>query len=323
MGRAGLEKVLITSAAGKVPLVRAMQAAVGRINPEARVIAGDLDALAPARHVADDFWQMPRLEAVTRTALIEACQERGIRMILPTRDGELGFWADARCQFAAAGIDVIVSCSTAVERCTDKLAFAQWGAVEGLPVIAASLDPAALGSSALVVKERYGAGARGIGLNLTHKTAQVFAKGLSAPIYQPMIEGPEISVDAYMTLSGDVHGLVLRRRDRVAGGESQVTTTFRDAKLEAQAAIVLNALAMSGPVVMQAIVTETGIEVIEVNARFGGASTASLPVGLDMLYWALLERQQPESPLPEFVRLDRDVRQVRVPQDMLIDDPDF
>jgi carbamoyl-phosphate synthase large subunit len=320
---AGLGHVLVTSASRKAPLVRALQAAARRIDPGAKVVAGDVDPDAPARYVADVFWQMPRLDESCPAALVEGCLARGVRTVLPTRDGELRFWADAKPALAAEGIAVIVSQADAVTRCLDKLAFAEFGLAQGLPVIPASIDPAALEADRLVVKERSGAGSRGIGLNLTPEAARAHAAGLSAPIFQPWAPGPEVSVDAYLTAAGAVHGLVLRRRDRVVAGESQITTTFRDARLEAQAVAVLEALGLAGPVVMQAIVTETGLAVIEVNARFGGASTASLAVGLDALFWALLERLRPGAPLPPFERRPGEIRLVRAPQDIVIDGPDL
>lgn len=318
-----LGSVLMTSAARKVPLLRALRDAALRIDPEARVIAGDIDPEAPTRYLADDFWTMPKLDTLGLEALVAKCHARGIRTILPTRDGELGYWSAAQPALAEAGIAVIVSKPDAVARCLDKVAFAEWGRAEGLPVIPTATAPDVFGAGPLVVKERFGAGSRALGLGLSVEDARAHAARLTAPIFQPQVEGPEISVDAWMTATGAVHGLVLRRRDRVVGGESQITTTFQDPVLEGQSADVLACMGLSGPAVMQAIVTDAGLAVIEVNARFGGASTASLSVGLDMLYWSLFERTQPNAPLPLFERRAGEIRQVRVPQDIVIHDPDL
>ena len=104
---------------------------------------------------------------------------------------------------------------------------------------------------------------------------------------------------------------------------SFIATLHGDARLE----IVVNQLSTQVrgelAVVMQAIVTEAGIAVIEVNARFGGASTASLSVGLDMLYWSLFERARPGAPPPAFDRRLGEIRQVRVAEDIVIRDPDL
>src|SRR3546814_2420189 len=109
----------------------------------------------------------------------------------------------------------------------------------------------------------------------------------------------------------------------IVSGESQINTSVRDSELEAQAAAILGETGLNGPVVRQAILTDRGLAVIEVDPRFGGASTASIEVGLDVFYWALLDRLHPDMPLPAFERSTGEIRQVRVPQDIIIHDPNF
>lgn len=318
----GARNVLITSASRKAPLLHAMQKAIRRIDPQALVIAGDLDPEAPARYVADGFWQMPRLIDHELPALIEGCHARGIGVILPTRDGELSFWACHRARLSEAGISVIVSNFDSIERCLDKLSFAHFGREAGIPVIETGETPESVGDGPYVVKERFGAGSRGIGLNLSLDDARHHAKMLKTPIYQPLVPGPEISIDGWLDRNGAVVGVVLRRRDRVVGGESQITTTFRNEALERQAVRAIEALDLRGPVVMQAIVDGEAMQIIECNPRFGGASTTSIAAGLDSLYWSLTEAFGHGQP-PVFNRLAGEVRQVRLPVDMVLHDPDL
>jgi carbamoyl-phosphate synthase large subunit len=319
-GPARAPNVLVTSAARKVPLVRAMQTAARTLDPASRVVAGDVDPRALTRHVADAFWAMPRTDEAALDALLEGCRARAIGVVVPTRDGELAFWAAARERFARAGVEVVVASVETVARCLDKLAFARFGAARGLPFIPAAEHPDELGPGPYVVKERRGAGSRRLGLGLDRAAALAHGATLDAPIYQPFVDGPELSVDAWMDRGGVPRGVVLRRRDVVVDGESQVTTTFRDPALETAAVAILRALELRGPAVMQAIHTPDGLRVIEVNARFGGASTASIAVGLDLLYWSLLEAHDPAA-TPRFARAAREVRQVRLPADILVHDP--
>jgi len=318
----GRGHVLLTSASRKAPLVRALRQACLRLKSEARVIAGDLDPLSPARLESDDFWQMPRLGEDVLDELIAGCRARGISVVLPSRDGELEFWARHREAFAAAGIEVVVSTPEAIARCRDKLAFARFGDEHGLPMIPAAETPQPFGDEPLVVKERFGAGSRGLGLNLTRLQALDHARMLESPVYQPFVAGPEISIDGWVDRHGRVAGVVLRRRDRVVSGESQVTTTFRDAALEEQAVRVLAALQLRGPVVLQAIVVDGGLRVIECNPRFGGASTASIAVGLDSLYWSLAEALGDTDP-PFFNRSPGEIRQIRMPVDRVVHGSDL
>ena len=313
---------LVTSASRKAPLVRAMKDALSQISENNRVIAGDIDVMAPSQFEADGFWHMPRLSDSALGELIEGCRTRGISIILPTRDGELDFWSRHRETFLEAGIEIIVSSPEAVERCLDKLKFSRFGCDFGFPIIPSAVTPDEFGNVPLVVKERYGAGSRGLGLDMTYQQAIEHAITLDEPIFQPYVMGPEISIDGWLSKRGQVVGVVLRRRDRVVAGESQVTTTFRDARLEAQAIEILSATGLRGPVVLQAIVVDGGLQVIECNPRFGGASTTAIAAGLNSLYWSLAEALG-EDQAPTFHRRSDEVRQVRLPVDRVIYGTDF
>jgi carbamoyl-phosphate synthase large subunit len=266
---------------------------------------------------------MPHLIDNDISQLIDECHKRSVTIVLPTRDGELDFWSYHRDRFAKAGIEVIISSQEAIKRCRDKLEFAHYGLSADLPIIPTALSPEQFPDQAfLVVKERFGSGSRDLGLNLTHDQAKEHAKQLEQPIFQPFIAGEEISIDSWIAKNGDVAGVVLRRRDRVISGESQVTTTFRDASIEAQAMQVIASLQSRGPVVLQAIVSDGVLQVIECNPRFGGASTASIAVGLDSLYWSLAEAVD-SGFQAVFHRSSHEVRQVRTPVDLLIHDSHF
>jgi carbamoyl-phosphate synthase large subunit len=317
-------KVLVSSASRKVPLVRAMQAAVRQIDPQGQVVAGDLQAGALSAVVADDFWAMPPTRDEQLPALLQGLRARGIRCVLPTRDGELDFWARHAETLQREGIAVLVAPAAALGLCMDKLAFARFGAERGLPFIPAALHPDELGPGPYVVKERHGAGSRSLGLDLDREAALAHARGLQAPIFQPLVRGHEISIDGWLDRRGRCKGVVLRRRDRVVNGESEVTTTFGDAVLEARSVQILEALGLGGPVVMQAMIDAAGaMHVIECNARFGGASTTSLAVGLDSLHWSLRQALGEDLSALPFLRAPGQVRQVRLPTDLLIHDPDL
>jgi carbamoyl-phosphate synthase large subunit len=314
-----LRHVLVSSAARKVPLVRAVVDAARRLSPDIKVLAGDVDPSAPAGLVADGFLTLPRTEPANAAALVDLCVGNGIGTVIPTRDGELQFWADHARLFEEAGIDVIVSSPAAIRLSLDKRAFAQHGQAHGLPVI--PVLEQAEGAGPFVVKERFGAGSASIGLRLDAAAAAQHALRLDDPLIQPFVAGEESSVDAWFDRHHRLKGLVLRRRDRVAAGESVVTTTYRDAHVEAECKRLLESMQLRGPVVAQVLRDADGrCHVIEVNARFGGASTTAIAAGLDLWFWTLCEADGGDASELTFRRSPGEVRQVRVPCDLHIHD---
>lgn len=295
--RAGLgnSAILVTSSGRKLALLEAMQQAARRVHPGLRLIAGDAAANVPARYLAPDFWMMPPTDNSCCSELLNGCRERGIKMILPTRDAELPFWARHRADFAAVGVQVLVSAPEAVAVCHDKLRFAEFGRKHGFLCIPTTTDLAELVSSqhasrTFVVKERFGAGSKNIGLNLSEKAARQHALTLANPVFQPFLEGREISIDAWLDRHSRLHGMILRSRDLITHGEAQITTTFQNQELATLAAKIVTSMQLRGPVVLQLILDAQGHpHILECNPRFGGASTAAIAAGLDLCYLSVLE----------------------------------
>lgn len=321
-----LEKpaILLTSAGAKIPMLQAAREAWLRLFPQGEIIAGDSQQLVVSKAFADSFWQMPVTAQSNKAELRRGCLERNIKAILPSRDAELMFWAENKDYFAEAGVEVIVSTSAGIARCLDKLAFADFGRQLHLPFIPTSLHLDDISAKQFVVKERFGAGSKSIGLAMTKAQAIEHARLLQAPIYQPMQSGFEISVDAWLNNDGSVKGVVLRRRDKVVAGESQITTTFTDTAVTLKVSYILEQLQLSGPVVMQAIIDSKGLpHIIECNSRFGGASTLSIAAGLDSLYWSFLSAMRPDIKLPDFNPTKGQIRQLRYSMDTYQYDSDI
>jgi len=314
-------KILVSSAAGKVPLVRAMQKAVKQIDPNGRVVAGDMNQQSLTALVADGFWLMPPTHDDKLEDLIGGLRAQQINIVLPTRDGELLFWSRHAERLKAEGVHVIVSEHQPLLRCLDKLDFSAFGKANNLPFIPSSDRIEDITCDRLVVKERYGAGSRAIGINLDRTQAVAHSTMLEQPIFQPYIEGIEFSVDAWVSKEHRVKGLILRRRDKVVNGESQITTTFTNRLIEEQVRNVIESLELCGPIVLQVLLDANGgLHVIECNARFGGASTIGIAAGLNSFYWSILETQGVSADDCSFSRMIGEIRQIRVPSDIYIYD---
>lgn len=318
-GDAAALHVLVTSISKKVPLLKAVRRAMAALGFPGTLHGGDVDARCIGKHFVDRFWEMPRLQELPIEAFAAYCREHNIRAVIPTRDGELAYFAEHRALLAAQGIQVMVSESETVRLCLDKLEFARKLQESGLPAIATYLTLPSSGATSFVVKERYGAGAERIGLKLAAEEALSHAIGLEAPIFQPYIEGQEYSIDCYVDRRSEVKGLVARTRDTVVGGESQVTTTVRHEALESICREAAQRLGLYGHAVFQAIVDAEGTcHLIECNCRFGGASRLSLEAGLDTFYWFLLEASGVSLDTYPFVRSAQEKMLVRHAEDLIV-----
>jgi carbamoyl-phosphate synthase large subunit len=317
----GAGSVLVTSAARKLPLLLAVRRALDARPLPGVVFAGDSDPNSAAAQLADGFWHMPPLTSLDTGMVVEWCRAQGVQAIIPTRDGELSWWASARAELHAAGIAVMVSEPQVIERCLDKLEFARWAAAAGFAAIPASerIDSLQAPGARYVVKQRRGAGARNMAMNVDLAGAVAHAQTLSEPIFQPWMAGTEVSADAYVARCGRCKGVVLRTRDVVLAGESQITTTFRSEATEALVGDVVERLGVYGHVIVQLIVDARDRPwLLECNARFGGASTLSLAAGLDSFAWFLLEQGGAAVDKLPFVRRSATLRQIRIPSDIII-----
>jgi len=312
--------ILVTSISRKIPLLKSVRKAAQKILPDIKIYGGDIDVACIGKYFTDDFWLMPSVSKLTEDDLLAYCRQNNIRCIIPTRDGELTFFSRIKTKLAAHNIHVMVSDLNSVAVCLDKLAFYDNFHQAGLPVITTTDQLSLLTScDSFVVKERYGAGSHHMGINLDRAQAFKQAGRLEQSVFQPYIKGKEASVDIYISKTGKIKGIVARQRDTIINGESQITSTFRNEKLEQLCADFVESMAFYGHILLQIIIDEKGaFHIIECNSRFGGASTLSLAVGLDSFYWFFLESLGVDIQEYPFLRLKNEKVQIRFPEDIVI-----
>jgi carbamoyl-phosphate synthase large subunit len=312
--------VLITSVSRKVPLVREVRKALEKLAPGSRIIGADSNPDTLGRYFVDGFWEMPPLKDLSAEDIVNYCLEHQIAVIIPTRDGELEFFARSKPLMNVNGISVMISPLDSVRICLDKLLF--FKTLKDLPdvrPIPTTLNPDSLNGSRWVVKEQYGSGSRSIRLNLAGDDAKSAGKKLVNPVFQPYIEGREFSVDIYINQAGESVGAVTRSRDRIVEGESQVTTTIELPEIEKMCSTVARLLNLTSHLVFQVIVDLEGtIHLVECNCRFGGASSLSVAAGLDSFYWYFLECAGEDLCQIRFDRKPYQLQQVRYPEDKIV-----
>ena len=281
---------LITSISRKTSLIETVKKAANKINSSIKVIGADYDNNCIGKYFVDDFWHLPHILEITIDDFIAECIKRNIKIIIPTRDGELKFFSKNKLKFKAKQIHVMISDYQSVEKCLDKYNFSNNNGKLDKYFISTYETIEGLEFKSYVVKERFGAGSLSIGVNLTKEDAIKHSEKLDNPVFQEFIPGNEVSVDAYIDVNNIIKGVVIRKRNLVINGESYITTTIENRELEIQFIEIIYHLKLYGHVVLQAIIDQNNnINIIECNARFGGASSISTKAGLDSFYWTYLE----------------------------------
>ena len=268
--------VLITSAAAKVLLVQAFQRAAAPRG--GRVLTADMAASCAAGLFSDAHLMVKPINADgALEELLSICASHDVGLIVPTRDGELAFFAQYKERFEEAGVAVLVPALDRLRICQDKRAFGEAIAAHGLGAIPVLDQPVTRFPA--FVRPAEGAGGRGV--RRIDDAAELATVGdLTDYLVHPLIVAPEYSIDLLMDFDGRALQAVVRERSQVVAGESRVSTVVRHDRLEADTFKLGEALGVGHNTVQAFDDPERGLLFIEVNPRFGGASNCSIEAGL-------------------------------------------
>ena len=273
--------VLILSAASKVLLVRAFQAAVADFG--GRVIAADVTADNAALFAADAGLLLPRSDDPSfADALERAVKTHRISLIVPTRDGEVALMAALKERFGALGATILAPSPATAAIVQDKRRFVAFCAERGFPTARVFAPDERPDRFPAFARPAVGAGGRGAGPIADLSAWSALGAARKDLVIQEMIEAPEYTIDVLMDLAGRPVEAVTRRRLVVRGGEAVKSRVEAQPALRRVSLALAEALGLVGHNVVQAFVIEGGdVRFIEVNPRFGGASNLSIAAGLD------------------------------------------
>jgi carbamoyl-phosphate synthase large subunit len=286
------KNILITSISAKVPLIKTVIKSKNKFDKNISVYGADIDKECVGKYFVDFFWNMPKINLLKIDDFISFCCAKNIKYIIPTRDADVLYFSNYKDKLLSNGIYLFSANKDAVEKCFDKFKF--YTESKNNLIIPTYTNLQDFYSSRVVVKERFGSGSNNIAINIDRTTALRFAQTLKAAIFQPYIPGKEFSIDSYVNKDGKCIASIVRSRDVVKHGESQITTVVEDSEMKILIASFLEDLNIYGHSVTQVIKYNDTFSIIECNTRFGGASTLSYEMGLESFYWFLLEADNKE-----------------------------
>ena len=284
-------RILFSSLSGKTALLKEVLCDARSYSPRAVVLGADCDKNCTAASQIENFIEMPSLAQLSDHDLLQFCIQNKITHILPTRDGELLFWARRKSILRTIGVTPLVSEPDFIETCEDKASFFMNWKNSVVPAIPTYHKLKPSGVKRWVVKERTGSGSRKIGLKLSPEDALQYSKKLNDPIFQPFIEGKEYTAETWVSKSNHCQGVLLRWRQEVINGESHLTEVFNNPDWESKMRGVFEHMpGARGHCIAQVLVdSESNLHLVEINPRLGGASPLAIRAGLCSIKWHLME----------------------------------
>ena len=265
-------------------------------------MGADSDKSCIGSEKVQQFSTIPPIDELNRESLLHFCKKNNVQFVVPTRDGELPFWAEHQDFLLSNQIGVMISTQSAVQICEDKYLFAKH--LEKAPVraIQTSLSSTTLPAEydRFVAKERTGTASSSIGINLRQGELQKHAQKLKEPVFQPQINGREFSAETWIDKNNRCHGVILRWRTLVVNGESHKSITFKNSEWEEKLIATFNRIeGLRGHILAQVIVDQHDkLHLVEINPRLGGASPLALASGLHSVKWAILEFLELSNQIP-------------------------
>lgn len=287
--------VLLSSAGRRYALLQIFRKALAELGLPGAVMAADMTALSAAYQAADQGFLVPHCtspEFVPR--VLEICRENEISLVVPTIDTELPVYAKNRDAFARIGTTVAVSSKETVAIAGDKARTHAWLSASGFPTVRqATIEEARSDRAAwpfpFLVKPAGGSSSIGVGIMRDEVQLEAATRG-GGYIAQTIAPGIEHTIDVLVTRAGRSVCAVPRRRLEVRAGEVSKGMTVRSPELETLARRISEALPGAyGCLNVQVFHDDrTGaMNVIELNARFGGGYPLSWEAGAKYPTWMI------------------------------------
>ncbi|GJN41999.1 carbamoyl phosphate synthase-like protein [Corynebacterium ammoniagenes] len=270
---------------------------------DGKVIAADLDPLAPARQFADHFVTAPAVTDPTyRSWLEQTLAEQNVELAVSINDFELSEWAQLEVNTkwqSLVRLDAHVQ--TKVE---DKYAmsecFEQWGIPSPKTWLGKARPQENSQCKEFVTKGRFGSASRGLqfvdpsGLDkaievateeVTDRTGVQALRQDKVPptelvLVQEKIDGIEYGLDVISDLNGEFVSVLVRRKIAMRGGETDRAESVDACAFQGIARQIAETVPHPGMIDVDVIVDSEGTPyVIDVNPRFGGGYPLSHVAG--------------------------------------------
>ena len=279
---------LLLSVGTRNKVVQAFRRAFSGIG---RVIATDMQRIAPAIYDADAFYIVPRItEPGYIDLILDICKKEEIRGVTSLIDPELSLLAENRERFAEIGVTVIGSSYELCERALDKMQMYNWLRGHGYKCARSYVDPAAFYadlekgeiSFPVFVKPVRGSASIAISKVYDRETVDLLFAHADNLMIQEFLNGQEIGADCYIDLvSHELVSVFTKKKLLMRAGETDKAVSFKDPALFDLIGRFVKESGWLGQIDIDIFEIGGAYYISEVNPRFGGGYPHAYACGCD------------------------------------------
>jgi carbamoyl-phosphate synthase large subunit len=283
--------VLFSGVGRRVELLRSFRTAYEDLGVDGRIVAADIDPLAPALREADSAYIVPRLaDPDSVPTLADICRRERIGLIFPLIDEGMPVLSAGRRALEQTGARLVMVPEHALAITVDKLLTSQLFRQVGVPTprtwLPAEVRPAAL-AFPVFVKPRSGSASKGAAAARDERELGYFLDYVPDPIVQEYLPGPEITNDVVCDFDGNVMSVISRQRIEVREGEVAKGVTVYHPEITESCVRIAKGLEAIGPITVQCLLRDGRPYFTEVNPRFGGGLPLAIAAGVNVPRWLL------------------------------------
>ncbi len=264
---------------------------VKTLNGTGKVVATDMNNLAPAIYEADKYYIVPRVtDSQYIDVLLEICKKEEINGVLSLIDPELSLLAKNEKLFEAMGVRIIGSSYELCEMSLDKYQMFLWLNEHGYKCAKSYMKKEEFYEDIkndkikypVFVKPAKGSASIAISKVYDQKTVDLLFAHNDGLMVQEYLDGQEIGADVYIDLiSGQVVSIFTKKKIKMRAGETDKAVSFKDEKLFTLIRDFVSEAGYKGQIDIDIFDINGEYYISEVNPRFGGGYPHAYESGCD------------------------------------------
>lgn len=280
--------ILITSAGTRNKVVQYFKNEFREIG---KVIATDMNDLAPAIYEADNYYLVPRIDAPNYIdKLLEICKKEKIDCLFALIDPELSLIAKNKDRFLEIGVKPLISNYDAVELAFDKYAMFKYLNSNGYKCAKSYIDKAEFykdlesGKISFPVFVKPYKGSASININKASSKEEIntLFDVYDDLLIQEFLDGQEIGADVYVDpISKKVVSIFTKEKLKMRAGETDKARSFKDEKLFDLITDLVEKIGYEYMIDMDIFKVGNDYYISEINPRFGGGYPHAYECGIN------------------------------------------